>query len=67
MDINNILLSTGLSTGVFIVYKIINNYRLKSECNQENQLVISVVPPTTETHPQPHPHVEHELEEIKVN
>ena len=64
MDINNILVSTGLSTGVFIVYKIINNYRLKSECNQENQLVISVVAtPITETHP----HVEHELEEVKVN
>lgn len=65
MDINNILVSTGLSTGVFIVYKIINNYRLKSECNQDNQLVISIVEPTAPI--ETHPHVEHELEEVKVN
>ena len=69
MDINSILLSTGLSTGIFIIYKIINNYRLKSECNQNNELVISVVAPTTgnisETHTEhhtPQPSQHHDIE-----
>lgn len=68
MDINSILLSTGLSTSVFIIYKIINNYRLKSECNQNNELVISVVPPVTEHHtPEQHISQPHHEIEVKVN
>lgn len=42
-DINTILINAGVSSGIFILYKIINHYRLRSECNQNNQLVISVV------------------------
>lgn len=45
MDINNILISTSLSTAIFIIYKIINNYRLHSTCNENNQLVISLDAP----------------------
>lgn len=72
MDINSILLSTGLSTSIFIIYKIVNNYRLKSECNQNNQLVISVVEPIQQQQQQPVAHhapivSEERLVEITVN
>jgi hypothetical protein len=43
MDINNALITSGISLGGFSLYKIINHYRLKSSCNSNNELVISVV------------------------
>jgi hypothetical protein len=43
MDINNILISTGFSSGLFGLYKLIQHYRLKSECNKSNQLIITIV------------------------
>lgn len=42
-DINTILINAGISTGIFILYKIINHYRVRSSCNSNNELVISVV------------------------
>lgn len=42
-DINTILINAGISTGIFILYKIINHYRIHSSCNQNNQLVIEIV------------------------
>lgn len=49
MEIESVLVSTSISTVIYIIYKIINNYRLKSTCNQNNELIISITPPT-------HPH-----------
>lgn len=43
MDINASLITSGFSIGLFVIYKIVNHYRLKSSCNQNNELVISVV------------------------
>lgn len=42
MDINNALITSGISLGGFSIYKIINHYRLKSSCNSNNELVISI-------------------------
>lgn len=42
-NINNILISCSISTGLYIIYKTINHYRLRSSCNSNNELVISVV------------------------
>lgn len=47
-DINTILINAGISSGIFILYKVINHYRLKSSCNDNNELVISVVDINTE-------------------
>ncbi len=35
MDIQTSLTTAGISTGIFILYKIINNYRLRSDCNNQ--------------------------------
>lgn len=43
MDIQNALITSAISLGGFSLYKIINHYRLKSSCNSNNELVISVV------------------------
>jgi hypothetical protein len=37
------LITSSIYIGFNIVYKIINHYRLKSSCNNNNELVISVV------------------------
>jgi hypothetical protein len=37
------LITSSLYIGFNIIYKIINHYRLKSSCNSNNELVISVV------------------------
>ena len=42
MDTTNVLISTAISSGLYILYKTINHYRLKSECNKDNQLVITI-------------------------
>ena len=43
MNINEILISSGITSGIYILYKGINHYRLQSSCNSNNELVISVV------------------------
>jgi len=43
MDIQNALITSAISLSGFSLYKIINHYRLKSSCNSNNELVISVV------------------------
>lgn len=43
MEIQNALITSSISLGGFLLYKIINHYRLKSSCNSNNELVISVI------------------------
>ena len=43
MDINGVLLSSGVTSGIYILYKTINHYRLRSSCNESNQLVVEIV------------------------
>jgi hypothetical protein len=43
MDIQNALISSGITSGLYILYKTIQHYRIHSSCNQNNQLVIEVV------------------------
>jgi hypothetical protein len=39
----NALITSSISIGMYGGYKAINHYRLNSECNKNNELVISVV------------------------
>jgi len=43
MNLNEALISSGITSGVYILYKGINHYRLQSSCNSNNELVISVI------------------------
>jgi len=43
MNINDALISSAITSGVYILYKTIQHYRLKSECNRNNQLVVEIV------------------------
>lgn len=43
MDIQSALISSGVTSGIYIIYKTIQHYRIHSSCNQNNQLVIEVV------------------------
>lgn len=43
MNINEALISSAVTSGIYILYKGINHYRLQSSCNSNNELVISVV------------------------
>ena len=43
MDIQNALISSGVTSGIYIIYKTIQNYRIHSSCNKNNQLVIEIV------------------------
>jgi hypothetical protein len=42
-NIINALITSSISIGMYGAYKLINNYRLHSECNKNNELIISVV------------------------
>jgi len=43
MNINEALISSAITSGIYILYKGINHYRIQSSCNSNNELVISVV------------------------
>lgn len=43
MNINDALISSAITSGIYILYKGINHYRIHSTCNQQNELVISVI------------------------
>jgi len=43
MNINDALISSAITSGVYILYKGINHYRIHSTCNQQNQLVVEIV------------------------
>lgn len=43
MNVNDALISSAITTGVYILYKGINHYRIHSTCNQQNQLVVEIV------------------------
>lgn len=43
MNINEALISSAITSGIYILYKGINHYRLQSSCNSNNELVISVI------------------------
>lgn len=43
MNINEALISSAITSGIYILYKGINHYRLQSSCNSQNELVISVI------------------------
>jgi hypothetical protein len=43
MNINDALISSAITSGVYILYKGISHYRLHSTCNQQNQLVVEIV------------------------
>ena len=50
-SVNDALITSGITSAVFVAYKIIQHYRLRSSCNEANQLVVEVVdierPPET--------------------
>jgi len=39
----NALVTSSISVGLYGLYKVIQHYRVHSSCNQNNELVISVV------------------------
>jgi len=43
MNINEALISSAVTSGIYFLYKGINSYRLQSSCNSNNELVISVI------------------------
>jgi hypothetical protein len=43
MNINDALISSAITSGIYILYKGINHYRIHSTCNSQNELVISVI------------------------
>ncbi len=43
MDIKDALITSGITSSLFILYKTIQHYRLHSTCNQNNQLVLEIV------------------------
>ena len=43
MNVNDALVSSGITSGIYILYKTINHYRLRSSCNESNELVLSIV------------------------
>jgi hypothetical protein len=43
MDIENVLLTSGITGAMYVIYKTIQHYRLQSSCNNNNELVLSVV------------------------
>jgi hypothetical protein len=43
MNINDALISSAITSGIYILYKGISHYRLHSTCNQQNQLVVEIV------------------------
>ena len=43
MNINDALISSAITSGIYILYKGISHYRLHSTCNSQNELVISVI------------------------
>lgn len=42
-NIINALITSAISIGLYGAYKTIRNYQIHSECNKNNELVISVV------------------------
>lgn len=42
-SVTDALITTAITSGVFLLYKGINHYRLRSSCNKDNELVIAVV------------------------
>jgi hypothetical protein len=42
-SVNDALITSGITSGVFLIYKIVQHYRLRSSCNQDNQLVVEIV------------------------
>ena len=42
-DLVNALITSSISIGLYGLYKVIQHYRVNSSCNQNNELVISVV------------------------
>jgi hypothetical protein len=47
------LITSGIGTLVGILWKVINHYRVKSSCNKDNELVISVVDTNTDKNVKP--------------
>jgi hypothetical protein len=43
MNINEALISSAITSGIYGFYKLIQHYRLKSECNKDNEIVIGIV------------------------
>lgn len=43
MNINDALISSAITSGIYILYKGIAHYRIHSTCNSQNELVISVI------------------------
>jgi len=43
MNINEALISSAITSGIYILYKGINHYRIHSTCNQQNQLVVEII------------------------
>ena len=43
MNINEALVSSSITSSIYIIYKTIQHYRLKSECNKDNELVVGIV------------------------
>lgn len=43
INITNSLITSAISIGLYGIWKVIQHYRIHSSCNQNNELVISVV------------------------
>ena len=43
MNIDDLLISSAITTGAYVLYKGINHYRIHSTCNSQNQLVVEII------------------------
>jgi len=50
MDYANVLLTSSITSALYLVYKTIQHYRIHSTCNNNNQLVVEVVEIDTNNH-----------------
>lgn len=60
MDINNTLISAGISAGLYVFYKLVQRYYFKSGCHN-NTLEISIVDKEAEAKEEKHDTVELEV------
>ena len=43
MDVNNSLVSSGITVALYVIYKVVKRYTVKSECHKETNTIEIVI------------------------
>ena len=43
MDVNNSLVSSGITVSLYVIYKVVKRYTVKSECHKETNTIEIVI------------------------